>query len=223
MKRRRTRKSFDKFPTPDVDQTQLLEDVRNREYLSKFTEFHVRTVFYFALLGMTEAQMAVALDVELGTFQVWKKKHQTFRDAIKNGKEQADANMVYSLYQAGIGYEHESEQIFCSKEKIFGKDSNGRTVLLKEVPKIVHVPITKRYPPDVKAALRWLEIRQPGIWSQKVDQNKKLTLIQNNNYDVKGLSLEELKVLQKIGLNTNPVDDNFFHTTAQKALKEINV
>lgn len=220
MKRRRR---LDKFPTPTIDSGQVLEDIRNREYLSKFKEFHVRTVFYLALLGMTDEQMAVVFDISTPTFVAWKNKFPTFLEAIKKGKEQADANMVYSLYQAGIGYEHESEQIFCSKEKIYDQ-VNGKTVLVKEVPKIIRAPFIKKYPPNVKAALRWLEVRQPAMWSARTDMNKKLGgPVQNNYYNLQGMTMEELKLLQKIGLQHAPAEDVGFTTTLQKELQETNL
>lgn len=214
MKRRRR---FDEFPTPKTDKVQVLEDIRNREYLSKFKEFHVRTVFYLALLGMTDAQMAVVFDISVQTFMVWKNKFPSFMEAIKKGKEQADAQMVYSLYQAGIGYEHESEQIFCAKEKIYDQ-VNGKTVLVKEIPKIVRAPFIKKYPPNVKAALRWLEIRQPAVWSNRENKAQKLTLIQNN-FNVKDLSLDELKLLQKIQGQNNMLGDGEFMTTPQREMQ----
>ena len=218
MVQRRTRKNFDKFPTPNVNNGAMLEDIRNRDYLSKFTEFHVRTVFYLALLGMTEQQMAVVFDIPIQTFQKWKNKFPTFVEAIKKGKEQADADVVYSLYQSAVGFEHESEQIFCSKEKIYDTDAKGKVYLKKEVPKIIRVPIVKKYPPSVKAAIKWLEIRQPAQWSQHPNVNAKLSVNQYN-YDLKVLSMEQLKVLQQIG-QQNQTEDTFF-TTTQRQLEEL--
>lgn len=222
MERRRSRREFDKFPKADLDQDLVMKDVRTMDYMSKFRDYHVRTVFYFALLGMTEEQMAIALDITYPVFNKWKGKHPTFLEAIKKGKEQADAEVVYSLYQAAVGFEHESEQIFMSKEKIFGKDVHGHTCVLKEVPKVVRVPVTKKYPPSVKAAIKWLEIRQPAVWSERASAPAKLAISQTNNFNIQGLSMEELKVLQKIGYQ-NVVEDAEFMTTAQKELKEINV
>lgn len=221
MQRRRKRREFDQFPVAPITKVEAIEDAKNMEYMSKFRDYHVRTVFYLALLGMTEEQMAVVLDISFSCFNQWKVKHPTFRESIREGKEQADAKMVYSLYQAGIGYEHDDEQVFMTKEKIYGTDDRGRTVLMKETPKVIRVPVRKHYPPNVRAAMRWLEIRQPAVWSQKQDQKSKLTLVQNNTYNVAELSMEELKVLQKLGLQNTPQDGQQFHTTAQQELKNL--
>lgn len=220
MVQRRKRKQFDKFPTHTVDNGAVLEDIRNREYLSKFKEFHVRTVFYLALLGLTEQQMAVVFDISLQVFQSWKHKFPTFLEAMQKGKEQADADVVYSLYQAAVGYEHASEQIFCSKEKVYDVDDKGKTYLVRETPKIIRVPVVKKYPPSVKAAIKWLETRQPAQWSQRTNVATKLSVNQYN-YDLKGLSMEQLKLLQQIG-QQNPAGGggNVFHTTVQQQEQE---
>ena len=190
--------------------------------MSKFKEYHVRTVFYLALLGMTDAQMATVFDIKPSLFAQWKQKFPTFLEALKKGKEQADADVVYSLYQSAVGYEHTSEQIFMTKEKEYAQDDKGRSYLVKERPKVVRVPIVKKYPPSVKAALRWLEVRQPEQWSDR--ENKRVTLsLTQNNFDIHDLSTEELKVLQKIGLQNNPAEDALFQTTTQKQLKTIEV
>ena len=222
MQRRRRIKSFSKFPEPEVELAEVVEDVKTREYLSKFKEHHVRTVFYLALLGMTEEQMCVVFDVSMGAFNSWKHKHPTFFEALQKGKEQADAEVVYSLYQSAIGYEFDSEQIFMTKEKSYGVDDRGRTILLKEVPKVVRVPIRRKFAPNVKAAIKWLEIRQPAQWSAKQDQKQKLTLVQNN-FNYTDLTLEELKVLQKLGLQNAPQDGQTFQTTSQQQLKELQL
>lgn len=218
---RRTRRSLNKFPTsPEVSADKVLRDTRNMDFMSKFRDYHVRTVFYLALLGMTDEQMAVVFDIPLHTFSSWKTKYPTFLESLKKGKEQADAAVVYSLYQAAIGYEHESEQIFMTKEKIFARDDKGHTYIQKEVPKVVRVPIVKRYPPSVKAALRWLELRQPAEWSERKDMTAHLNVTQNN-FAIQGLSLDELKLLQKIGLQHAPIEDVAFSTTTQRELKTL--
>lgn len=217
MKRRRNPREFDKFPQAPIDKVAVLNDTRSMDYMSKFRDHHVRTVFYLALLGMTDEQMAVVFDISIQTFSQWKQKHPTFLEALKKGKEQADAQMVYSLYQAGIGYEHDAEQIFCSKEKTYDP-TTGK--LISEVPKIIRVPIRKQYPPNVKAAIKWLECRQPAQWSQKEDKNKKLTLIQNN-FNVKDLSIEQLQLLKTIQAQNNLLDDEDFMTTAQRAMQNV--
>lgn len=219
MKRRRNPRQFDKFPVPEIEQSAILEDTRSMDFMSKFRDYHVRTVFYFALLGMTEEQMAIAFDISMSVLQTWKKKHPTFLEALKKGKEQADAKMVYSLYQAGIGYEHDAEQIFCTKEKTYDP-TTGK--LISEVPKIIRVPIRKQYPPNVKAAIHWLQSRQPDQWSQKEKKTNKL--VQNNfNFNINECSLEELQLLKKIQQRNGGLYDDQFMTTPQRQLQELRI
>lgn len=209
MKRRRAIRDFERFPTPQVDEAAVLEDIRNRDYLSKFKEHHVRTAFYLALLGLTEEQMATVFDVSVGTLQTWKHKHPTFLDAVRRGKEQADAQVVYSLYQSAIGYEHDEEKIFMTREKEFGPD--GKVV--KERGKVVRVPTRKKYPPDVRAAIKWLEVRQATVWSAKQAGAPPVVFNQQNNFNLSEMSLEELQVLKKLGISTTPTTIEGSHAT----------
>jgi hypothetical protein len=66
-----------------------------------------------------------------------------------------------------------------------------------------------------------LEIRQPAQWSTKTDQKEKLTLVQNN-FNYTELTMEELKLLQKLQQQTATEDTQFFQTTPQRQLKELN-
>lgn len=218
-RRRTRRKSFAEFPQPKIDQEAVLKDTREMDFMSKFRDYHVRTVFYFALLGMTEEQMAVAFDISMGTLQAWKKKFPTFLESLRKGKEQADSAVVYSLYQAAVGYEHDSEQLFMTKEKEFDPVTGK---LVREKPQVIRVPIVKRYPPNVKAALRWLEVRQPAQWSQKPDMHIKLAAHQHT-IDLKGASMDDLKVLQKlIEQNNMQTTDAAFATTPMRQMAQLN-
>lgn len=222
MIRKRHLKDFSKFPEPAIEKEKVLTDIREREYMSKFKEFHVRTVFYLALLGMTEQQMSCVFDISMAVFQQWKSRFPSFLEALHKGKEQADASVVYSLYQSAVGYEHASEQIFLSKEKEYDSVTGK---LVRETAKIVRVPVIKKYPPSVKAAMHWLAVRQPAQWSSRTDVHAKLTVNQTN-YDFHGLSLEELKVLQKITQQQTNADDaqyTSFTTTTQDEMKDSNV
>ena len=55
-----------------------------------------------ALLGSTDAEMADSLGIALSTFYVWKKQFAEFADAIKAGKEMANADVAESLYKKAM-------------------------------------------------------------------------------------------------------------------------
>lgn len=102
----------------------------------------------YCLLGATDPQLAVYFDVAESTIHNWKNDHPEFLEAIKAGKEDADANVAKSLYQRALGYSH--------------KDTDIRVL----DGKIAKTPITKHYPPDTKAAVFWLNNRQKKLWRE---------------------------------------------------------
>lgn len=102
-----------------------------------------------SLLGLTNDKMADYFGVNRDTFYNWLKDYPDFSDAIKKGKEIADAKVVKSLYERALGYEHPEDKIFLD---------NGTPII---------VPTTKHYPPDPTAAIFWLKNRQPANWRDK--------------------------------------------------------
>ena len=54
------------------------------------------------LLGATDKEMAGIFGVSEVTFNAWKKKHPTFLNALKAGKEEADSEVATSLYQRAL-------------------------------------------------------------------------------------------------------------------------
>lgn len=107
-------------------------------------------VYKLTLLGLTDKQMANALEVQESTFYLWKKEHPSFSEALKEGKEKADANVSVSLYKRACGYDLVEE-----KETT---NADGEKVVQTT---------TKHVPPDTAAAFIWLKNRQPQIWRDR--------------------------------------------------------
>lgn len=105
----------------------------------------------YALLGANHERMADLFGVAKSTFDLWIANIPEFSDALKEGKDWADANVAKSLYHRALGYSHPEVDI---------KVING---------KIIQTPLIKHYPPDTGAATLWLKNRQPGIWRDKVE------------------------------------------------------
>lgn len=101
------------------------------------------------LLNATDDKLADVFDVALSTIHKWKLDYPEFSDAIKSGKEAADANVAASLYERATGYSHPEVDI---------KVIDGQ---------IVQTPLTKHYPPDTGAAMAWLKNRQPKVWRDR--------------------------------------------------------
>lgn len=101
------------------------------------------------LLGATDKELADFFDVAESTINLWKIKHKSFSESLKEGKQIADANIADKLYNRALGYSHPEDKIF---------NDNGVALV---------VPTTKHYPPDVTAAIFWLKNRQPSNWRDK--------------------------------------------------------
>lgn len=123
--------------------------------------------FNYCLLGCTDAQLAEFFDVHIDTIYEWKKVHPDFSDAIKKGKEQADAMVAKSLYHRALGYSHAEDDIrTCDNQ-------------------VVITPTIKHYPPDTAAAIFWLKNRRRTHWRDKQesdsgeDSNKTIIIVNN--------------------------------------------
>lgn len=104
-----------------------------------------------ALLGAKDTDIAAVFGVAVSTISLWKTKHPEFSEALKEGKEQADASVAASLFHRALGYSHPDVDI---------RVVNGE---------IVQTPLTKHYAPDTTAAIFWLKNRQPAMWRDKVE------------------------------------------------------
>ena len=104
-----------------------------------------------ALLGATDADIADFFGIAVSTLALWKTKHPEFSDALKAGKQIADAEVAHKLYQRAMGYEHDEVDI-----RVIDR-------------KVVMTPIRKIYAPDTTAAIFWLKNRQKAQWRDKVE------------------------------------------------------
>ena len=116
---------------------------------TKYKEEYNKLAFNYSLLGATDKQMAEYFDVALSTLHKWKLEHPNFSDSLKEGKDEADANVGKALYGRALGYSHPDVDI---------KVVNGE---------IVETPITKHYPPDTTSCIFWLKNRQKDKWRDK--------------------------------------------------------
>jgi len=71
---------------------------------SKLTPAILAQARALALIGLTDAQMAIAWDVGEATINRWKKNDE-FRESLKGGKTLADAEVGQALFQKAIGWD----------------------------------------------------------------------------------------------------------------------
>lgn len=105
-----------------------------------------------AMLGRTDAEIAEALGVGVRTLYSWKGAHQEFRQALKDAKAIADAEVVDSLFAKACG---KAKRTVRKKRQVL--DSHGNKVELIEETE-------ETPPPDTTAIIYWLKNRQPELW-----------------------------------------------------------
>ena len=107
-------------------------------------------------LGATDSEIADFFDVSTRTVYRWKLDHEDFCQALKAGKEEADARVERGLFQKATGFEYVEEQAI--KVKL---GPNEERIEVVEV---------RRYSPtDTTAAIFWLKNRRSADWRDKVE------------------------------------------------------
>jgi DNA-binding XRE family transcriptional regulator len=112
--------------------------------------FDFEKIEKLAMHGLTDAEIADILDVNEATVNRWK-KDPDFMQALKKGKDLADAVVENALYHRAIGFKHKD---------LYITQFQGQ---------IVKEEIEKIYPPDPTSMIFWLKNRKPKEWRDKQD------------------------------------------------------
>lgn len=118
---------------------------------TEYREAYVEGARKLARLGATDAEIADFFGVDVRTIYRWKNTHDAFCQALKAGKDEADARVERALYHRAIGYEQEEVKIFMPAGA--------------EEP--VYAPYTAKIAPDTTAAIFWLKNRRPSEWRDR--------------------------------------------------------
>lgn len=121
-------------------------------------DFHPKQVLKYALLGLTDEQMAGAFEIAKSTFNLWKKKYREFSDSISAGKIEADANVASTLYKRALGHTQKRKVAF----KVKDYDEKDRQIERVEI-----VETEDYFPPSDQAISLWLGNRQRKKWGSK--------------------------------------------------------
>lgn len=107
---------------------------------------------------MNITKLASKLGIGKTTLFQYLGKDKDFRDALtrvfKDSPDMANDLVEISFYRRATGYSHASEKIFCTPSGA-----------------IRRVKTVEHYPPDTKAALAWLERRDPERWAPDKDND----------------------------------------------------
>ena len=120
----------------------------------KYNPGMIERVRVLAESGMTNYQMAHELGCSLSSFQDWQNKYPDFLEAIKIGKEIADARVERALYELATGYEYDAQ-----KPMTIGTGKGYSEVQVVEY--------REKVPPNPTAIIFWLKNRKPKEWRDK--------------------------------------------------------
>jgi len=173
---------------------------------SKCTDEVVEQAYRLCLLSLNDRELAIAFNVSKQTISHWLKVNEEFRQAVKKGRMHADARVAEALYERALGYEHPAVKILTRHVKEY--DADGKVI--KSYTEPMKVAYMKKYPPDVKAAIKWLGVRNRETWgeSYKVEHKHAHMFVDDVNIhsildqvsDTDKFTDEELRVAAKLGL-----------------------
>lgn len=119
---------------------------------SSFKPEYAKQAAKLCRLGAIDAEIADFFGVSEQTLNAWKKAHPEFLDALKEGKQLADAEIADKLFRRAQGYTHKAVKIF---------NDGGKPMVVDYV---------EHYPPDTTACIFWLKNRRPDLWRDKQHQ-----------------------------------------------------
>lgn len=121
-----------------------------------FTPKDLRAVELLTKLAATQDQIANFFRVNTSTVKGWQQRYPAFRESMKRGGIEADMKVAQSLYKRAVGYSY-------IEEEYTAIEVNGKKIPLDQMALVKRVK--KTLPPDVKAAIHWLRIRQRETWT----------------------------------------------------------
>ena len=131
------------------------KDKKPRGRPSAYKEEYCKQAYKLCLLGAKDTQLADFFNVSEQTLNAWKNQYPDFLEALKDGKDRADAEVAKSLYHRARGYSHPEDKIF---------NNNGEELVVRT---------TKYYPPDTTACIFWLKNRQKEAWRDQLNHDHK--------------------------------------------------
>ena len=182
----------------------LIKDVDRRPGSpSQFKPDYNRMVFWLALAGMTEYEMANVFGISDAGFSLWKKTRPDFMKALQSGKMEAVGVAAHSLFRVATGYTHDAVKLIPNRVREYNPDTGK---IAKEYTEVIHEPYTKHYPPNVTALLKFLAAKYPEVWGDRSEVVH--SGVVSHSIDASKLTKKQLKTLQAIAQSGVKADKN---------------
>jgi len=110
--------------------------------------------------GLLDKQIFENLGISHESFYKYKREHVEFTDALKEGLDDAIANVENAHYKSAIGFDYVERKIV--KEPTGEKDEDGKPIVKRRIE------ITrKRVAPNVTAQIHFLKNRKSDDWHDR--------------------------------------------------------
>lgn len=135
--------------------------------------------------GLTDAQIAVKMGVNVSTLYKYQNEHNEITEALKRGKAPVDIEVENMLLKRAMGYTYtETTEEVYTYDEIDPKTGKPK-VKEKHVKRV-----TKEIPPDTTAQIFWLKNRRPDLWR---DRHENDVSIKNVNFDALNAAFEGIE------------------------------
>lgn len=125
---------------------------------SKYDErIHDDWGWLLATKGLTGAEIAKEMGISRSTLNKWIAEHESFAEAITQGRDSSDAKVVKSLFKRAVGYAFKERKIV----NMIGEDGKPTPARIETTEKHVQ--------PDTTAQIFWLKNRRPNDWRDRRD------------------------------------------------------
>jgi hypothetical protein len=105
----------------------------------------------FCILGATNEQLAELFEVSVSTIGAWLVQFPDFKEAVRQGRAVADAEVAESLFGRATGHDRKIEKI----------------VATPEGPQVMSY--TRHYEADTAACIFWLRNRRRDQWRERIE------------------------------------------------------
>lgn len=131
----------------------------------------LETLRGLARRGLSDEDIAKAINVNRSTIYAWKKSYPEISNALKEGKLVADLAVESALFKKATGFTVTDTKTTSFLDKETGELVEGKSEVT-----------TKHVLPDTLAIMFWLKNRRPDLWKDKIVEQGDTTETQLNTY-----------------------------------------
>jgi transposase-like protein len=130
------------------------------KYKQWLTDDGLIALVTWARLGLTDADIAKNMDINVSTLYEWKKKYKEIAKSLTYAKAKADSIVENALYKRATGFNYEET----TRERRINKETNEYEMVTTKI-------VTKMVVPDTTAQIYWLKNRKQNMWRDKHEVN----------------------------------------------------